>query len=377
MNNIGVILAAGKGSRMGARVEKQLFNIDGAPMICRSFDAIAEVCEIDFIYIVAPPENAKRYRNLIEKNCPQRDKLKDVIEGGGSRMESSYNALRRLKELYFDEDIVLIHDGARPFVKGDIVMNSLRQAQRRGSAIACVKPKDTIRTMSETLKRDELYLVQTPQTFKLGQIFQAVEMARSNDMMLTDEASAYERFIGAVSIIEGSYSNIKVTTKEDLPLDIRIGKGYDVHRLERGYKCILGGVEIESEKGLVAHSDGDVLLHSIMDSLLGAACLGDIGRHFPDTDAKYKGISSLQLLCKVGELIGENGFAVSNIDATLICETPKIAPHVDKMRRNISDCLKIDEDRINIKATTTERLGFTGRMEGVASEAVALVKKVG
>jgi 2-C-methyl-D-erythritol 2,4-cyclodiphosphate synthase len=174
-------------------------------------------------------------------------------------------------------------------------------------------------------------------------------------------------------VVPGEYSNYKITTKEDLPMEARIGTGYDVHQLVSHRKLFLGGVEIPFEKGLKGHSDADVLLHAIMDALLGAAGLGDIGRHFPDTSSEYKDISSLILLKDVGIQLKEKGFFISNIDATVICEKPKISGFIMEMKENIAKALEIEENKVNIKGTTTEKLGFTGRGEGIAAEAVCLL----
>lgn len=208
---------------------------------------------------------------------------------------------------------------------------------------------------------------------------QAYEEGEANGFFGTDDASYVEQLGIRVSITQGDYGNIKITTKEDLPeqesLETRVGSGYDVHRLVEGRDLILGGVNIPYNKGLLGHSDADVLLHALMDALLGAASLGDIGEHFPDTEEAYKGISSLELLDRVAERLKEEGFSVGNIDATIMAQKPKLAPYKEKMKNNIAEALGIPLGSINLKATTTEKLGFVGREEGIAAEAVCIIKR--
>ena len=182
-----------------------------------------------------------------------------------------------------------------------------------------------------------------------------------------------ERTGHRVRIVEGDYGNIKITTREDLPMEYRTGTGFDVHAFAEDRQLVLGGVLIPYEKGLAGHSDADVLVHAVMDALLGAAALGDIGRHFPDSDMQYKGISSMILLSRVRQLLEDNFYSIGNIDATVMAQAPKISPYVEQMRSGIADALKIEKSRINIKGTTTERLGFVGRKEGIAAEAVCSI----
>ena len=191
----------------------------------------------------------------------------------------------------------------------------------------------------------------------------------------TDDAVLAERAGYPVTLVEGEYGNIKITTREDMPMENRTGTGFDVHAFAPGRKLILGGVEIPYERGLDGHSDADVLVHALMDALLGAAAMGDIGRHFPDTDQQYKGISSMVLLRQVGEKLAEAGYSIVNADVTVMAQAPKISPYIDEMRSNIAGTLNVDKSRINIKGTTTERLGFVGRKEGIAAEAVCSISR--
>ena len=189
----------------------------------------------------------------------------------------------------------------------------------------------------------------------------------------TDDASLVERAGYEVEIVDGDYQNIKITTKEDLPMENRVGTGFDVHRFEQGRELVLGGVKLPHDRGLAGHSDADVLVHALMDALLGAAALGDIGRHFPDTDEKYRGISSMVLLAEVKALLAENFYSIGNVDVTVIAQKPKISPFIDEMRENIAEVLDIEKSRVNVKGTTTEKLGFAGREEGIAAEAVCSI----
>ena len=220
--------------------------------------------------------------------------------------------------------------------------------------------------------------MQTPQGFRTELLKQAYCEAYKAGFYGTDEAGLVERFAAPVRMVRGEEANKKITTREDLPAvqkDVRIGHGYDVHRLTEERALILCGESIPHERGLLGHSDADVALHALMDAMLGAAALGDIGRIFPDSDDRYKGISSMKLLEKVCRLIDEKGFAVGNADITVIAQQPKLAPYIPRMRAHVARALGVEEDCVNVKATTTERLGFAGREEGIAAEAVCLLRQ--
>lgn len=370
-----VIAAAGVGKRMGKDVPKQFLNIGGQPVIAKTYKAFADCQMVDSIYVVTGEEYMEKCKNIMVPylNQNQLGKFAGIVSGGAERQDSIYRALQAIKAQGLGVDYVLVHDAARPFVTREIIENTIKAAVEYDAAIVCVKPKDTIRTSKETLDRNRLMIVQTPQGFNFEKIFKAYELAEEQGFLGTDDASVAELINLRPAIVEGEYSNIKITTPEDLPVETRIGKGYDVHKLVEGRKCILGGVDIPHETGLLGHSDADVLLHAIMDALLGAAALGDIGRHFPDTDERFKGANSLQLLEHVGYMLRDRGYSIGNIDATVICERPKILPHVEEMRKNVAKALNIGEGQINIKGTTTEKLGFTGRKEGIAVEAVCII----
>ena len=289
-----------------------------------------------------------------------------------------------------------IHDGARPLVTADVIARTLESAQKFGSGVAAVALKDTVKRVDEdsvvvdTPPRDKLRAVQTPQTFEAGLIRKA-HAAYALGERATDDAVLAERMGIAVHLTEGDVENIKLTTPEDMLLArqvilkregqkeekpmMRIGHGYDVHRLVENRKLILCGVEIPYALGLLGHSDADVALHALMDALLGAAALGDIGRHFPDTDPAYKGADSGKLLDHVVALLEEKGYTVGNVDVTIICQRPKLKDYIEQMRENVARHLKVDIDCVNIKATTTEKLGFEGEGLGISSHAVACIEK--
>lgn len=369
-----IIAAAGSGKRMGSSVPKQFLKIGGKPILFKTALAFSRNSLIDGFFVVTGKEYIKETEEAVG-NLP---KFKGISEGGAERQDSVYNGLKALNGEY---EYVLIHDGARPFVSQDIIVRVIEKTAEKGAAVACVPVKDTIKVVSEdgvfekTLNRSVLQSIQTPQGFKTGLIMQAYEKAFEDGYYGTDDAALAERMGIPVYKVDGSYENIKITTKEDMPMECRAGTGYDVHRFEKGRKLILGGVEIPYDMGLLGHSDADVLVHAVMDALLGAAAMGDIGRLFPDTDPAFEGADSLRLLEHVGKLLEEQGYTIGNIDATVIAQAPKLMPYIDEMKINIAETLKISHNKVNVKATTTEKLGFTGRKEGIASEAVCILNK--
>ena len=317
----------------------------------------------------------------------------EVSDGGGGRDDGR------------DVGLVLVHDGARPLVPRTVIDAVIDGCAARGAAIPAVSVKDTIKqihlsnsraVVSFTPERSLLRAVQTPQGFDAALLMRAYD-ACAPDTAVTDDASLVEALGAPVYIVDGDEMNIKITTPSDIgraeqllngssaddpgindPVAAaarvpRTGMGYDVHAFAENRKLILGGVNIPHDRGLLGHSDADVLIHAVMDALLGAAALGDIGKHFPDTDLRYKGISSLLLLGHVSELLSSHGWTIVNIDVTVIAQRPKIASHIPQMKKIMAEVLKISESQINIKGTTTERLGFTGREEGIASQAVASI----
>lgn len=383
-----VVVAAGRSARMGG-VDKTMLPLCGKPALRWCLEAFEACGAIDYICLVTAPERLEACNGFAEQWGIT--KLKSIVVGGDVRTRSVYNGLKALPP---DCCIVAIQDGARPFTTPDIIRRSIESAREKGSGVAAIHCRDTVKVAEDgglvlsTPDRSTLRLVQTPQTFQYGLILSAYEKAIAEGREATDDAAIAEFAGNHVYLTEGAADNIKITTPEDLShgeailqargcgsVNMRIGEGYDVHRLVGRRALILGGVEIPHETGLLGHSDADVLVHAIMDALLGAAGLGDIGRHFPDNDVAFKGISSLLLLERVAELLTGQGWKVGNVDATIVAQRPKVAPFIPQMRENIAKHLGILADQVNVKATTTEKLGFEGREEGISARAVALIYK--
>jgi 2-C-methyl-D-erythritol 2,4-cyclodiphosphate synthase len=291
-----------------------------------------------------------------------------------------------------DVELVLIHDAVRPLVSIKIIEDVIEAARQYGAAIAAVPVKDTLKrveneTVVDTLDRASLWQAQTPQVFDRSWLAEALTAARQEGMLATDEAALVERCGHPVRVVHGAADNLKITSPEDLLLAesltgydamdsrMRVGIGYDVHALVSGRKLMLGGLEIPHELGLDGYSDADVIIHALCDALLGAAGLPDIGSNFPDTDPKWAGVSSLDLLRRVGEKIKKAGFDFVNADLTLMAERPKIREHVPEMARLMAEALSTEPDQVNIKGTTTEGLGLVGREEGMAAWAVVLLSR--
>ena len=382
-----VIAAAGAGTRMGGGLPKQYRDIQGKPMLAHAVMAFWDSPYIDNVLLVV----SKDYDERILEFLPDQTIL---LSGGQERQDSIYNGLRALPP---ETDYVLVHDGARPFVSVELIERVIKATLASGAAVPCIKPKDTVRTREETLSRDSLYLVQTPQGFSVELLLKAYEEAFERGYYGTDEASLVERIGHPVTIIDGEEKNIKITTEEDMAVDIpegvagnilegipgvmvgvrgsRVGLGYDLHTLVEGRKLVLGGVEISYCKGLLGHSDADVVSHAVMDAILGALGEGDIGHHFPDSEEKYRGISSLKLLEEVVDLMERKAFELINLDICIMAEQPKIAPYIAEMKKKLASYLKVEEESINIKGTTLEGIGIVGREEGIACEALVLLKE--
>lgn len=386
-----VITAGGRGTRMGAPVPKQFLHIGGRTILERTVNRFLEQDFPDRLVITLPQAQMQEGIYLLRKagidagtegqSAEHESRVNvpvTVVPGGSARQDSVWNALQYLQKQGFKEDdLVLVQDGVRPFTEDQTIQDVLLRAEKAGAAIAALPAVSTIRHITEgTLDRSKLYSVQTPQGFQFGLLIRAFEAAAKDHFSGTDEAGLVERIGVLPEIAEGTPSNIKITTPEDLKKmsgEIRIGTGFDVHRLVEDRKLILGGVEIPYEKGLLGHSDADVLVHALMDAMLGAAALGDIGKLFPDNDPAYAGADSMKLLARVCEVLKEHGWALGNADMTVICQRPKLAGYIQEMRQRIAEVCGVSGDRISVKATTTEKLGFTGRGEGVAAEAVCTI----
>ena len=367
-----IIVAAGASRRMG--FDKLSYRLpDGRTVLETSCALFAAHPAVDELVLVAGGNRPQC--EAIAAACP---KPCTVVQGGATRADSVRSGLAAAKG-----QLVAIHDAARPFASAEIITAALQAAAESGAAAPAVPVKDTIKVADQdgkvvaTPDRAMLYAVQTPQCFDRVLYLQALEaVSGEKASLVTDDCRLFELAGLPVTLTAGDYANLKITTKEDLQKEktMRIGHGYDVHRLVEDRKLILGGVEVPYEKGLLGHSDADVLLHAVMDAVLGAAALGDIGQHFPDTDPAYKGADSLALTREVAKIIAAHGYKVGNIDATILCQRPKLAPHIPAMRQNIADAFGLPLDAVSVKATTEEHLGFTGEGLGIAAHAVALIE---
>ena len=379
-----IVLAAGAGRRMGLDDNKIFLPLGPKSIIQWTLTHIDSVPDIDDIILVVADGEEKRMMDHIEPlhlTTPIR-----IVVGGAERQNSVYNGLQFVNN---NNDIVLVHDGARPIANRNLFQTVIDGARQYGAVTVGVPSTDTIKRADingkvlETLNRSELMNIQTPQGFHKDVFIKAHDKALASDYRGTDDVSLVE-FIGeSVQILPGDYKYIKVTSPNDISVAkrylgikeqrMRVGYGYDIHKLKEGRPCVLGGVLIESPIGPDGHSDADVLIHALMDAMLGAAGLRDIGYYFPPEDDAYKGISSMILLEHVNSLLKERGLEAYNIDIMVISETPKLKPYIEKMKLNIQSVLSIALDRISIKATTNEMLGAIGRREGIAAQAVVTV----
>ena len=359
-------------------------------MLVRTMRVFQECDDVTEIILVVRDEYLSNADQLVR--AYNISKVSYITAGGDVRQDSVRNGLSHISA---DCEIVLIHDAARPFVTSDIIKNSITAAIEHKASIAAVPVINTIKSSSDgvfvdaTINRESLFAVQTPQTFDRQTIEEAYRIAYSDCFYGTDDASLVERIGIPVKIVEGAYDNIKITTPNDIVsaeniirlkegsssvnTGFRIGHGYDIHKFEKGRRLILGGVEFPNEDGLLGHSDADVLLHAVADSILGAAGAGDIGKHFPDTDPTYKDADSLSLLAKTAEIVKSMGWQTGNVDITLIAQRPKISKYTPMMKENISNALGINPDMVNVKATTAEGLGDIGRELGIECHAVAIL----
>ena len=392
-----ILLAAGHGRRMNASENKVLLPLLNKPMIAYPLNTFLSDKNCRHIIIVAKEDEISLLKELVKKDNTSAQTPITFTVGGRERQDSVYAGLKSLHEPA--SGFVMIHDGARPFIERKSIDQLNEKVHTAGSAILGMPVKDTIKSVElgkvkKTLPRPELWQVQTPQAFSSPLIFKAHPKADEEHFFGTDDASLVERLGGAVTMVEGSYDNIKITTPEDLitgeailqqqlkehqkekgaDLMLRVGQGYDVHQLVKGRPCIIGGVTLPYEYGLLGHSDADVLIHAIIDALLGAAGLGDIGQLFPDDDPRFKDSDSRQLLQTVSGLLASKGYRVGNIDATLLAEQPKMHPYLKEMQKNLAIDCQIGIERVNVKATTSEKMGFVGRQEGIAAMAICLLE---
>lgn len=380
-----IILGGGSGQRMGAKCNKVLLPIAGKSMIVRSVEAFVPL--VEQVVVVSREEDMPVMASELAQNGLEAL----MVSGGATRQESVWRGLQALSGQCGS---VLVHDGARCLVTADVIQRCMASVEKCGTGVAAVPVTDTIKTVSDanialdTPNRASLRAVQTPQGFKTDLLRQAHEQAQRDGFLGTDDASLVERLGVPVQLTEGSRRNIKLTTPEDLLMAeaffaeqalpaLRVGQGYDVHRLVEDRPLILCGVTIPHTLGLLGHSDADVALHALMDAMLGAMALGDIGKHFPDTDETYRGISSMLLLRHVVALLKAHHARVTNCDVTIVAQKPKLLPYIPQMRQNVADALELPLARVNIKATTTEKLGFEGEEKGISAQAVCMVQENG
>jgi 2-C-methyl-D-erythritol 4-phosphate cytidylyltransferase / 2-C-methyl-D-erythritol 2,4-cyclodiphosphate synthase len=417
MHVTAIIAAGGRGERFGGERLKQLLPVGGVPILARSVGAFLAHPSVDEVVVALPQslmEDPPDYLRHASK--PLR-----LVAGGERRQDSVANAFHRAAPA---SDVIVIHDAARPFASADLIARTIAAAAESGAAVAAVQSRDTVkeadvwrgasapRMVKSTLPRDTIFLAQTPQAFRRDVLRDA--LAQSGDA--TDEAMRAEHAGHAVRIVAGEASNIKITTREDMVIAEaiaqglrnadrglrrpdessqgnqsalrnppsamlpqrtgRAGTGYDLHRLVPGRRLVIGGVTLPSDRGALGHSDADVVCHAVTDAILGAACLGDIGRHFPDSDPRWKDASSLDLLARAAAMVAEHGFEVGNVDVTVVLEAPKIRDHVDAMQAAVARAIGMDVARVSIKGKTNEGVDAIGRGEAVAAHAVALIREI-
>lgn len=390
-----VVVAAGRGTRMGLERPKVLLPIAGKPVLRWALEAFERCPQIDQVVLVASGEEVMAMRRRVGEWGL--GKVKAVVPGGQTRTHSVMAGLSTLPQ---DTDVVAIHDGARPCITPEDIARTLEAAKKRGGAAAGFPCRDTLQEVDgqgqvcSTPDRNAHWAVQTPQCFVYGPLRQAYEQALQSGESFTDDVAVARRAGIPVELVDCGPGNLKLTSPEDVALidtrlrqlsgqwqdggatmPLRIGSGYDVHRLVEGRPLILCGVPVDYSKGLLGHSDADVAVHALMDALLGALALPDIGALFPDNDPAYAGADSMGLLGKVMQRVRAAGYTVANCDLTVVCQRPKLAPYKAAMRQRLAETLDISVEQVGLKATTSEGLGFEGEGLGISSQAVVLLQR--
>ena len=387
MRVTAIIAAGGSGRRLGAGVPKQFLDLAGQSMLERSVAAFDSHPAVAQVIVAVPPDAVAGARKSVGRVTGPLS----FVAGGASRQESVARAFDVVDE---ETEIVLVHDAARPFVSAALITRAIEAAATHGAVIAALAATDTVKrvspgsaapTIAETLPRETIYLAQTPQAFRRAVLREAVALGRTG-VEATDEAGLAEQAGHAVRVIEGDPDNVKVTTAEDLErarlrgasagagLAVRAGIGYDLHRLVQGRPLILGGVRIPADVGALGHSDADAACHAATDAVLGGASLGDIGRHFPDTDVQWKGASSVDMLHRAGGLVRDAGFEILNLDVVILLERPRIGAFVERIRDGLARALSIDISVVSVKGKSNEGVDAVGRGEAIAAHAVALLR---
>ncbi len=382
---IALIVAGGSGQRFGAERPKQYLDLLGKPILRRTLDAFLSHPRITGVQVVIDPAWRAQYDRAVAGLT-----LPEPVTGGATRQDSVRNGLEALAALAAPPARVLIHDAARPLTDAATIGAVIDALDETPGAVAAVPVADTLKRgahglVGATVDRDGLWRAQTPQGFRFADILGAHRAAAG--LALTDDAAVAEQAGLPVRLIPATEDNFKVTTPDDLTRaarvlmaglgDIRTGTGFDVHRFTEGDFVTLCGLRVPHDQGLDGHSDADVGLHALTDAILGALAAGDIGSHFPPSDPRWRGADSARFLRHAADLVAERGGIIAHADVTIICERPKVGPHRAAMAARIADILGIAEDRVSVKATTTERLGFTGRGEGIAAQAVATIRLPG
>ena len=377
MNIFAVIPAAGSGTRAGFEKNKILQKVGGASVLWRTVSAFAQNEDIAGIAVCASGAD----RDAIARELARFPSVL-LTEGGKTRTESVKNALETLAALPCPPDYVLVHDAARPYVSQKIIGDCIKTMRAHGSAVCALPCTDTLvhaqsGIIAGSYDRDTAYTLQTPQGFAFAELLAAYRKITPADSF-TDDSGVYAKYVAPPHIFAGEKRNSKLTFREDFAMnETRTGIGVDTHAFggDKNY-IVLGGVRIPAASGLVAHSDGDVLCHAVMDALLSAAGLSDIGHYFPDTDPQYKGANSLILLENVRKLIENEGFCAENVSAAIVAQAPKLAPHIRQMKQNLAHALQISERAVGITAGTNEGLGYLGRGEGITVIASVLIKTI-
>jgi 2-C-methyl-D-erythritol 4-phosphate cytidylyltransferase/2-C-methyl-D-erythritol 2,4-cyclodiphosphate synthase len=377
-----IIAAGGRGQRVGGPLPKQLLELGGRTLLQRSVEAFTSHPDIGAVIVAVPADVLATPPAWLDGAPGVR-----LVAGGERRQDSVQHAFDAVAA---DCDIVLVHDAARPFVTADVISRAIQGAQAHGAAIVAVPVSDTVKRVAgdvivETLPREEIFLAQTPQAFRREVLGAAIAVGRTSSSA-TDEAMLAERAGHRVHVVTGDAENVKVTTAADVVrararvqpprAAARVGVGYDLHRLVEGRPLVLGGVTVPAERGALGHSDADVICHAVTDAILGAATAGDIGQHYPDTDPRWKGASSIVLLKEVAALVRGRGLTVENVDVVVILERPKIGPHRDAIQASVAAAIGIDASRVSVKGKTNEGVDAVGRGEAIAAHAVALLRRL-
>lgn len=367
---VALIVAAGSGSRAGSDIPKQYRSVGGKSLVTHAYDSLADHPDIDSVRFVIGAGQEQLFAEAMDGRETDIPTI-----GGAERQKSVRNGLEAIAS-DGGTDIVFIHDAARPFVPGKVIGRLLAACADHSGAIPVLPVTDSlVHRQTGTVRRDDYAAVQTPQAFDFEKIL-AAHRVWPEDRIATDDAEILRAAGHEVALVEGDPALKKLTFAEDFggnasPSPVRTGFGYDVHAFGPGDSVWLGGVEIAHDRSLAGHSDADVALHSLTDAILGALGAGDIGSHFPPSDPQWKGAPSHLFLDHAASLARDAGYEIGNVDVTIVCEAPKVGPHRNAMRGRIAEILAISENAVSIKATTTEKLGFAGRREGIAAQAVA------